>query len=49
MAKYGNVQQRVAGALSGCSFWINTALRSVIWLGGAVGLACLKKADRASL
>lgn len=31
------------------SFWINAALRSVIWLGGAVGLAYFKKPDGASL
>lgn len=30
-------------------FWANTALRSVIWLGAAVGLACFKKPDSASL
>jgi protein-S-isoprenylcysteine O-methyltransferase Ste14 len=30
-------------------FWINTALRSVIWLGAAVGLAYFKKPDEASL
>ena len=29
--------------------WINAALRSVIWLGAAVGLAYLKKPDDASL
>lgn len=29
-------------------FWINAALRSVIWLGGAVGLAYFKKPDGAS-
>ena len=29
--------------------WINTALRSVIWLGAAAGLAYFKKPDRASL
>jgi protein-S-isoprenylcysteine O-methyltransferase Ste14 len=29
--------------------WINAALRSVIWLGAAVGLAYLKKPDGASL
>lgn len=31
------------------SFWTNAALRSVIWVGGAVGLAYLKKPDGASL
>lgn len=30
-------------------FWINTALRSVIWLGLATGLAYFKKPDEASL
>ena len=30
-------------------FWINAALRSVIWLGAAVGLAYFKKPDGASL
>jgi len=30
-------------------FWINAALRSVIWLGIAVGLAYVKKPDGASL
>ena len=30
-------------------FWINAALRSVIWLGVAVGWAYLKKPDEASL
>jgi protein-S-isoprenylcysteine O-methyltransferase Ste14 len=30
-------------------FWINAALRSVIWLGAAVGLASFKKPDGASL
>ena len=30
-------------------FWINAALRSVIWLGVAVGWAYLKKPDGASL
>lgn len=30
-------------------FWINAALRSVIWLGLAAGLAYLKKPDGASL
>ena len=30
-------------------FWINAAIRSVIWLGGAVGLALLKKPDGASI
>lgn len=30
-------------------FWINTALRSVIWLGGAVGLAYSKTPEDASL
>ena len=30
-------------------FWINTALRSVIWLGAAVGLAYFKKPEGASL
>lgn len=29
--------------------WINAALRSVIWLGGAAGLAYLKKPDGASV
>ncbi|MCC7043451.1 MAG: isoprenylcysteine carboxylmethyltransferase family protein [Acidobacteria bacterium] len=29
--------------------WINAALRSVIWLGAAIGLAYLKKPDGASL
>ena len=29
-------------------FWINAALRSVIWLGAAVGLAYFKKPDGAS-
>jgi protein-S-isoprenylcysteine O-methyltransferase Ste14 len=30
------------------SFWINAALRSVIWLGAAVGLAYFRKPDGAS-
>jgi protein-S-isoprenylcysteine O-methyltransferase Ste14 len=30
-------------------FWINAALRSVIWLGAAVGLAYLEKPDGANL
>jgi protein-S-isoprenylcysteine O-methyltransferase Ste14 len=30
-------------------FWINAALRSVIWLGAAVGLAYFKKPDEAGL
>lgn len=30
-------------------FWINTALRSVIWLGAALALAYFKKPDGASL
>ena len=30
-------------------FWVNAALRSVIWLGAAVGLAYFKKPDGASL
>ena len=30
-------------------FWINAGLRSVIWLGVAVGLAYFKKPDGASL
>lgn len=30
-------------------FWINAALRSVIWLGAAVGYAYFKKPDGASL
>jgi protein-S-isoprenylcysteine O-methyltransferase Ste14 len=30
-------------------FWINAALRSVIWLGAAAGLAYFKKPDGASL
>jgi protein-S-isoprenylcysteine O-methyltransferase Ste14 len=30
-------------------FWINAALRSVIWLGAAVGLAYFKKPDGGSL
>ena len=30
-------------------FWINAALRSVIWLGAAAGLAHFKKPDGASL
>lgn len=30
-------------------FWVNAALRSVIWLGAAVGLAVFKKPDGASL
>lgn len=30
-------------------FWINAALRSVIWFGAAVGLAYVKKPDGASL
>jgi protein-S-isoprenylcysteine O-methyltransferase Ste14 len=29
--------------------WVNAAIRSVIWLGGAAGLAYLKKPDGASL
>lgn len=29
-------------------FWINAALRSVIWLGAAVGVAYFKKPDEAS-
>ena len=30
-------------------FWINAALRSIIWLGAAVGLAYFTKPDGASL
>jgi protein-S-isoprenylcysteine O-methyltransferase Ste14 len=30
-------------------FWINTALRSIIWLGAAAGYAWFKKPDGASL
>ena len=30
-------------------YWINAALRSLIWLGGAVGLAYVKKPDGASI
>lgn len=30
-------------------FWVNAALRSIIWLGAAVGLAYFKKPDGASL
>ena len=30
-------------------FWINASLRSIIWLGAAVGLAYFKKPDGASL
>jgi protein-S-isoprenylcysteine O-methyltransferase Ste14 len=29
--------------------WVNAAIRSVIWLGGAAGLAYLKKPDSASV
>ena len=30
-------------------FWVNAAIRSVIWLGGAAGLAYVKKPDGASV
>lgn len=30
-------------------FWINTALRSIIWLGAATGWAYFKKSDHGSL
>ena len=36
-------------AMTPPQFWINAALRSVIWLGAAVGLAYFKKPDGASL
>ena len=43
------VRRTVQGELVTPPLWVNAAIRSVIWLGGAAGLACVKKPDGASV
>ena len=43
------VRRTVQGELVTPPLWVNAAIRSVIWLGGAAGLAYVKKPDGASV